>query len=75
MKNWAYKNLAAEMARRGIGVEKLRSALCICKATIYRKLAGKTAFTIDEAIKIKCTFFPSLSYEYLFKKEVPQDDD
>jgi len=64
-----YPNLEAEMARIGIKGKDLAKVLKVRDATIYDKLNGKFSFTLDEAMKIKKTFFPNHSIEYLFLKK------
>jgi len=61
-----YKNLEAEMVRIGIARKDLAALLNVRYATIVDKLKGKSSFTLDEALRIKNSFFPNLSIEYLF---------
>lgn len=61
-----YKNLKAEMARLGITQQNIADCLQVRNATISDKINGKSRFYYDEALKIKTSFFPALSLEYLF---------
>lgn len=67
-----YRNLEAEMVRQGITRKDLAQLLDVRYATIIDKLKGKFSFTLDEAFKIKNSFFSNLSFEYLFeiKKDI-----
>ncbi|MCR2045524.1 helix-turn-helix transcriptional regulator [Anaerosalibacter massiliensis] len=64
-----YKNLEAEMVRRGITRKDLAKSLDVRYATIIDKLKGRYSFTLDEAFKIKNKYFPTLSFEYLFETQ------
>lgn len=64
-----YRNLRAEMARNGLTMGDLAKALNVRRATISDKINGKYRFYYDECLKIKKTFFPDLSIEYLFEKD------
>lgn len=68
--NGVYVNLKAEMARFGIKQIDLANLLKVREATISEKMNGKSVFDLDEAFKIKLAFFPNLSLDYLFSKEV-----
>ncbi len=62
-----FKNLQAEFARCNIrpcvGVSK---ALDCTERTARNKLNGITEITVTEAKKIKLTYFPDLTLDYLF---------
>lgn len=64
-----YPNLNAEMSR--IGIEQKDIAKCINKGAdaVSLKINGKRVWLLEEAKKIKNTFFPDLSIEYLFEKK------
>jgi hypothetical protein len=64
-----YPNLDAEMARKGLKRKDLAWMFKNRIATVSDKLNGKSPFLIDEAVKIKITYFPDLSLDYLFGKE------
>lgn len=63
-----YKNLEAEMVRKGISKKDLSESLNVRYATILDKMNGNSRFFYDEALKIKEIFFPDLTIEYLFEK-------
>ncbi|WP_420038583.1 helix-turn-helix domain-containing protein [Parageobacillus thermoglucosidasius] len=67
-----YKNLAAEMARKGITKKDLARSLNLRYPTVVDKTNGKSRFYLDEAIKIKETFFPDLDLEYLFESDITE---
>lgn len=62
-----YKNLEAEMVRKGITRKDLAELLDVRYATVVDKLKGKFSFSLDEAFKIRNKYFPDLSIEYLFE--------
>lgn len=62
-----YRNLEAEMVRQGITRKDIAELLDVRYATVIDKLKGKFSFTLDEAFKIKNSFFSELSFEYLFE--------
>jgi len=62
-----YKNLEAEMVRKGITRKDLAALLKVRYATISLKLNGKSKLYYDEALKIKEAFFPEYDVEYLFQ--------
>jgi hypothetical protein len=64
-----YRNLEAEMVRRGIDRQEIAEFLKVRYATVVDKLSGKYPFKLDEALAIKKRFFPNLSIEYLFEKD------
>lgn len=61
-----YKNLAAEMARKGITKKDLAKSLNMRYPTIVDKTNGKSRLYLDEAVKIRDMFFPEFDLEYLF---------
>ena len=64
--NIQYPNLRAELAREGIGVCELAEKIGINRDTLARKLSGRSALNLDEAINIQKALFPELTVEYLF---------
>jgi DNA-binding XRE family transcriptional regulator len=62
-----YRNLLAEMARRGVSKKDLAEFLNMRYPTIVDKTNGKSRFFLDEAFKIKDEFFPDCDIEYLFQ--------
>jgi plasmid maintenance system antidote protein VapI len=61
-----YKNLAAEMARKGITKKDLAKSLNMRYPTVVDKTNGKSRLYLDEAVKIRDMFFPEFDLEYLF---------
>lgn len=62
-----FPNLIAEMARKGITQKDLCNCIKKDKSTLSEKINGKRDFKMSEIMKIKETFFPDLTLEYLFK--------
>lgn len=62
------KNLLAEMARYKVSKADIREVLSCSDKTVWNKLNGITEFSVDEATKIRDTFFPSMKIEYLFAR-------
>lgn len=62
-------NLKGEMAKRSIKVEDIVNVLQIHRNSASNKINGDTAFSIDEAVKVKEAFFPELSLKFLFEKQ------
>ena len=60
------RNLIAEMARSGVRTNDIQSVLNVSERTAQYKVSGKSQFTVDEAFKVRDTFFPGLRLEYLF---------
>lgn len=65
----AYSNLKAEMGRKDITMETISKTLKIHRNSVANKLNGTSSFSIEEAMKIRNTFFPNLEYKYLFATE------
>lgn len=63
-----YRNLEAEIARKGIHKKEIAGVWDCRQATVYDKLNGKSKITLDEAQSLKREFFPEMKIEYLFKK-------
>lgn len=64
-----YSNLMGEMAKRKIKKYKVAQELGIHVNSFRSKLNGKTSFSIDEAIRIRDTFFPGYDIKYLFQTD------
>lgn len=62
-------NLKGEMAKRSIKIEDIANVLQIHRNSASNKINGDTAFSIDEAVKVKEAFFPELSLKFLFEKQ------
>ena len=61
-----YPNLKAEMARNNIEIKMIMDATGKSRAAVSNNLNGRGSFSIDEAIKIRNTLFPTISIDYLF---------
>lgn len=61
-----YKNLEAELARKGITKGDLAKALQIRPTTLSNKLSGKSIITLKEALTIKSVLGVEMSLEELF---------
>lgn len=61
-----YKNLEAELARRGLTRRELAQKLGITLGTMSLKLNGKANLTLPEAKKIKNCLECDKSIDYLF---------
>lgn len=61
-----FKNLSAEMARYGVSTNDIRIAIGKSERATRDKLAGKVDFSFPEAAKIRDSFFPGMTLEYLF---------
>lgn len=70
MKNVRYKNISAEIAREGYKFKEIAQALEISNKAFSNRVNGKTDFKAHEAIVLKIRFFPNLSLDYLFDREV-----
>jgi DNA-binding XRE family transcriptional regulator len=70
-----YPNLRAEMARYGIKPTDLAETLGLTRKSINNKMTCRTklGFGLDEAVKIRDTFFPKIRLDELFAKECPKN--
>ena len=59
------RNLRAEMARNGISRNQVEKAAGLSAPSIYSRFKGKTDFKVGELVKIRDTFFPNCTLEYL----------
>ena len=66
------KNLSPEMARFGVSNADIQTLLACSDKTVRNKLNGSTAFSVEEAMKIRDAFFPGMRIKYLF---APDPDD
>lgn len=64
-----YRNLVAEMARKGVTTQDLADAMGCVRETVSRKITGKTKITLEEAFLIRDTLFPNLGIEMLFTRK------
>lgn len=63
-----YNNLEAEIIRKRIRKQEIAREIGRTYNTLILKLAGKYAFTYDEAVTIQEKFFPECDLKELFKK-------
>lgn len=59
------RNLRAEMARNGISKKQAEEVIGLSAPSMYRRFQGSTDFRVGELVKIRDTFFPELSLDYL----------
>ena len=64
-----YNNLIAEMKANGVSKSDLQKLLQVHYNSILNKLAHRTCFTVDEAVKIQKEFFPERELAELFRAE------
>lgn len=62
------KNLIKEMAGAKVTQENLASTLNVHRNTIANRLNGEGKFSIEDAIQIQKTYFPTLGLGYLFEE-------
>lgn len=59
------RNLRAEMARNGISKKQAEKLLGLSAPSMYRRFQGSIDLKVCELVKIRDTFFPELSLDYL----------
>lgn len=59
------RNLRAEMVRNGISRKQVGEVLGLVAASICSRFKGRTDFKVGELVKIRDTFFPNCSLDYL----------
>lgn len=59
------RNLRAEMARNGISRKQVGKVVGLGQSSISYRFNGKNDFLVGELVKIRDTFFPELSLDYL----------
>lgn len=64
-----FKNLKAEMVRKGITNERIAELLGINVCTVSAKLNSYDRLKFNEAKKIQSELFPECSVDYLFETE------
>jgi len=62
-----YRNLKAEMLRRGLTQNDLGKALCLCVGAVSMRLHGRTEWKFSEAVAVKEWLGVDMSLEELFK--------
>lgn len=61
-----FKNLQAEMVRRGVTAVAIAKAIKKTEKSTRAKLAGKYPFTLPEAKTVRDMFFPGMDLDFLF---------
>jgi hypothetical protein len=64
-----FRNLRAEMSREGISKDDIAKCLDVNEKTVRTKLANGN-FVYKEMKKIRNSFFPKLTIDYLFFENV-----
>lgn len=59
------KNLRAEMVRNGISRKQVGKAVGLGTSSMDSRFQGRTDFKVGELVKIRDTFFPNCTLEYL----------
>lgn len=67
-----YRNLKAEIARRGISRKELATVIGCTEGTISMKMNEKSSFTIPEALAIKKFLNVDCSLDELFESDIKQ---
>lgn len=65
-----YRNLEAELARKGISRADIADALGVAVATVSEKLNNAGRMKLGEAMTIRDTFFPNMTVDYLFERDI-----
>lgn len=68
----SFYHLYEEMARKKIRMEDLSKTLELPLAQVQEKLTGKQELFLDEAIRIRNTYFPVMDIRYLFAQRMRQ---
>lgn len=61
-----FKNLEAEMARRGLSKRELSTITGIDYRTLLNNLTGKNTINVKTMLAIKKNAFPDMTLDYLF---------
>lgn len=75
--NYAFRNLAAEMARNGVTPDDVASVLHCSRNNVYQKLRGKVMFNIKDMLEIQNLMNSkgaSYSLDYLFDDSDESND-
>lgn len=64
-----YKNLSAEIARKGLTKKTVAKEIGLSESAFFKKLKGTSSFSFDEALKIKSVLGLDCPIEYLFANE------
>lgn len=65
-----FPNLCAEMSRYAIETVDVARVTHRTAKTVRDKITGKADFTLPEIYAIRDTFFPDLSIDYLFERDI-----
>lgn len=63
-----FKNLQAEMVRKGMSYKELASTIEMRYETFSKKMSGKSEFHLSEMENIKKVIGNDYTFEYLFEK-------
>ena len=69
-----FSNLRAEMARGGLTIGDIAEKLSVSRDKLSRTLGNKSSIDLNTACKIRNTFFPELTLEYLFVEILYKND-
>lgn len=61
--------LLGEMAKRKVSKEDLAELLGLHWNSVANKINGKSAFSVEEAVKVRDSYFPEWKLEELFRRE------
>lgn len=59
-------NLRAEMVRRGLSASDISRVIGKTDRSARDKISGRYTFSIEEAKKVRDTFFPGMDLDFLF---------
>lgn len=65
-----YSNLELEMKRKKITKKQIADCISVTYDTVLKKFCGKTDWWREECEKIRDEFFPNMTIDDLFKKEI-----
>lgn len=65
-----YPNLRAEMAMFNIKPKDIAKLLNISRQAVSSKMLGQPPFTLAEAFQIRDKFFPKMSLDILFSRDI-----
>lgn len=69
--SFIYKNLVSEMIKKNITLKKLKEIWNLkTDKSVRERLQGKMNISISEAKVLRDTFFPDMTIDDLFKKEI-----
>lgn len=59
------RNIRAEMVRNGISKKQVENVMGLSAPSMFRRFQGSIDFKVGELVKIRDTFFPEFSLDYL----------